>query len=40
MPFQNGLPFLPPGDLLNPGINTGFDLESPALADGFFTTVK
>ena len=30
----NGLPFPPPGDLPNPGI----ELAPPALADGFFTT--
>ena len=30
----SGLPFLPPGDLPDPGIK----LMSPALADGFFTT--
>ena len=31
-----GLPFLPPGDLLNPGIKPMFPA-CPALADGFFT---
>ena len=31
-----GLPFLPPGDLPHPGI----ELESPALAGGFFTTER
>ena len=30
----SGLPFPPPGDLPKPGV----DLESPALAGGFFTT--
>ena len=30
----SGLPFPPPGDLPNPGIES----ESPALAGGFFTT--
>ena len=30
----SGLPFPPPGDLSKPGIRP----ESPALADGFFTT--
>ena len=33
----SGLPCLPPGDLLNPGIEPAF-LMSPALADRFFTT--
>ena len=32
----NGLPFLHPEDLPDPGIEPG----SPALADGFFTTEK
>ena len=32
--YWNGLPFSPPGGLPYPGIN----LESPALAGGFFTT--
>ena len=32
----NGLPFLSPGDLLNPGIES----VSPALAGQFFTTVS
>ena len=32
--YWNELPFLSPGDLPNPGIEP----ESPALADGFFTT--
>ena len=32
--YWSGLPFLPPGDLLNPGM----ELASPALAGGFFTT--
>ena len=31
--YWTGLPFLPPGDLPNPGIK----LTSPALAGGFFT---
>ena len=31
--YWSGLPFLPPGDLLNPGM----ELASPALAGGFFT---
>ena len=35
--YWNGLPFPPPGDLLNPKIKP-FSLMSPALADGFFTT--
>ena len=35
--YQSGLPYLPPGDLSDPGIElTSF--MSPALADGFFTT--
>ena len=33
-PRQDGLPFLSPGDLPNPGIET----ESPALSGKFFTT--
>ena len=33
----NALPFLPPGDLLDPGIEPAH-LASPALAGGFFTT--
>ena len=32
--YLSGLPFNPPGDLPNPG----FELTSPALAGGFFTT--
>ena len=32
--YWSGLPFLPPGDLPNPGIKA----TSPALASGFFTT--
>ena len=32
--YMSGLPFNPPGDLPNPG----FELTSPALAGGFFTT--
>ena len=31
--YWSGLPFLPPGDLLDPGIEP----MSPALAGGFFT---
>ena len=31
--YWNGLPFLPPGDLPNPGIKPEF----PALEGGFFT---
>ena len=33
----SGLPFPPPGDLPNPGIER-ISLMSPALAGGFFTT--
>ena len=33
--YWSGLPFLPPGDLPDPGIKPA----SPALAGGFFTTV-
>ena len=33
--YWSGLPFPPPGDLPNPGIEPAFS----ALADGFFTTV-
>ena len=33
--YWSGLPYLPPGDLPNPGIEPG-SLMSPALADGFF----
>ena len=36
--YQSGLPFPSPGVLPNPGIEPAF-LISPALADGFFTTV-
>ena len=32
--YWNGLPFPPPGDLPNPGIETA----SPAFIRGFFTT--
>ena len=32
--YWSGLPFPPPGDLPNPGM----ELESPALAGGFFIT--
>ena len=32
--YWSGLPFLPPGDLPNPGVEP----ESSALAGGFFTT--
>ena len=35
--YWSGLPFPPPGDLLNPGIEPTF-LTSPSLAGGFFTT--
>ena len=35
--YQSGFPFLPPGDLLNPGIESE-SLASPALAGGFFST--
>ena len=35
--YWNGLPFLPPGDLPNPGIEP-VSLMSPVLAGGFFTT--
>ena len=35
--YWNGLPFLTPGDLPNPGIKPA-SLVSPALAGGFFTT--
>ena len=35
--YWNELPFLPPGDLLDPGIEPA-SLASPALAGGFFTT--
>jgi len=36
--YWSGLPFPPPGDLLNPDIEPT-SLASPALAGGFFTTV-
>ena len=36
--YWSGLPYLPPGDLPDPGIEPTF-LEFPALAGGFFTTV-
>ena len=35
--YWSGLPFLPPGDLPDPGIEPA-SLASPALAGGFFTT--
>ena len=35
--YWSGLPFPPPGDLPNPGIEPAF-LASPALAGGFFAT--
>ena len=35
--YWSGLPYLPPGDLPNPGIEPG-SLMSPALADRFFST--
>ena len=35
--YWSGLPFPPPGDLPNPGIEPG-SLMSPALAGKFFTT--
>ena len=35
--YWSGLPFPPPGDLLDPGIEP-MSLESPELAGGFFTT--
>ena len=35
--YWSGLPYLPPGDLPDPGIEPTF-LTSPALAGGFFTT--
>ena len=35
--YWSGLPFPPPGDLPNPGIEPS-SLASPALADKFFTT--
>ena len=36
--YWSGLPCPPPGDLLNPGVEPGASLMSPALASGFFTT--
>ena len=36
--YWSGLPFSTPGDLPTPGIEPA-SLASPALADGFFTTV-
>ena len=36
--YWSGLPFLPPGDLLNPGIKRASPA-SPALVGGFFTIV-
>ena len=35
--YWSGLPFLPPGDLPNPGIEPA-SLMSPTQAGGFFTT--
>ena len=35
--YWSGFPYLPPGDLPDPGIEPTF-LVSPALAGGFFTT--
>ena len=35
--YWSGLPFLPPGDLPDPGIEPA-SLISPTLANGFFTT--
>ena len=35
--YWSGVPFPPPGDLPDPGIEPGF-LTAPALAGGFFTT--
>ena len=35
--YWSGLPFLAPGDLLEPGIESASP-EAPALAGGFFTT--
>ena len=37
--YWTGLPFSPPGDLLDPGIEPE-SLVSPALAGGFFTTMR
>ena len=36
--YLSGLPFPPPGDLSNPGIEL-VSLASPALAGGFFATM-
>ena len=36
--YWSGLPFPPPGDRPNPGIEPSRSLTSPALAGGFFTT--
>ena len=36
--YWSGLPFLAPGDLLEPGIEP-VSPEAPALAGGFFTSV-
>ena len=36
--YWSGLPFPPPGDLPDPGIERTSSLASPALAGGFFTT--
>ena len=36
--YWSGFPFPPPGDLPEPGLKSTSP-ESPALADGFFTTV-
>ena len=36
--YWSGLPFPPPGDLPDPGVKPT-SLGSPALADGFFTSV-
>ena len=35
--YRSGLPFLPPGDLPDPGVEPS-SLMSPASAGGFFTT--
>ena len=37
--YWSGLPFLPSGDLSDPGIEP-VSLANPALADGFFTTAS
>ena len=36
--YWSGVPFLPPGDLSDPGIESPF-LTSPTLAGRFFTTI-